>query len=55
MHEVLHAVWDTGQCGEAGDDEEKLVSILGMQLVQVFRDNPVLAKVIASSGRWLID
>jgi hypothetical protein len=39
FHEILHACWF---CGDLGDEaeEEKAVSVLAIQVMQVFRDNP---------------
>lgn len=41
LHEVLHAMWDIAELGEAVD-EETAVSGLGKQLLAVIRDNPEL-------------
>jgi len=47
LHEVLHAVYKNGSL-EAGDEEERVVSILGAGLAQVLKDNPELLKWIRS-------
>lgn len=45
LHEMLHAMWFTGRCADG--EEEKIVGIMSMQWLQVFRDNPWLPTWIA--------
>lgn len=42
LHEVIHACFQTGDLleGEPGFTEEKIVTVLAQQLMQVVRDNP---------------
>lgn len=47
LHEVLHACYDVGCL--SGDDEEKIVSIFGNQLAQVWRDNPDFVQFMSAS------
>lgn len=47
LHEVLHAVWECGACDTA--DEEKLCSIFGMSLAQVWRDNPAFVAFMSDA------
>lgn len=44
-HEVLHAVYDMGDL--AADNEEKVVTIMANQTLQVWRDNPDLVAYIS--------
>lgn len=51
LHEVLHAAYDMGDLND-GSSEEKVVSVLGMQMTQVWRDNPEFIRFMeASFGR----
>jgi hypothetical protein len=47
MHEVLHAAYHMGSADNA--DEEKLVSILGNQMTQIWRDNPDFVAFMSAS------
>lgn len=41
LHETLHAAFDMGDLNGA-DTEEKIVTVLSLQLSQIVRDNPEL-------------
>ena len=43
-HEVLHAAYDMGDLDTS--DEEKIVTVLANQTMQIFRDNPDLLAFI---------
>lgn len=49
LHEVLHAAYDMGCI--SGEDEEKIVSIFGHQLTQIWRDNPQFVAFMESTFR----
>lgn len=48
LHEVFHAVWDMGDLSE-GCTEEKIVTIFGNQMTQVWRDNPAFVAFMSAS------
>lgn len=48
LHETLHACYSTG-CLDSSADEEKTVSILAVQLTQVWRDNPDFVAFMSES------
>ena len=48
LHETLHAIWWTAGLKDS-DDEERVVSALGVGLTQVLRDNPWLLKWLAKA------
>src|SRR5688572_7820069 len=50
LHEVLHAIYRNGAI-EAGDEEERVVTILANQLSQIWRDNPELVTFLSESLR----
>lgn len=45
LHEVCHAIWDNYKLSE-DDDEERIVSVFGVGLLQVFKDNPAIRRAI---------
>ena len=47
IHEVLHAIYRAYDL-QGEDDEERTTTTLGLGIVQVVRDNPVLIKAIDS-------
>lgn len=49
LHEVLHCCYEHG-CADGGD-EEKIVSLFGYQLTQVWRDNPDFVAFMSESLR----
>jgi hypothetical protein len=42
LHELIHACFRTGDLNIEDEkiDEEKIVSVLGIQMIQIMRDNP---------------
>jgi hypothetical protein len=45
LHEILHACWLAGDLG-AASPEEKAITVLANQLLQVWRDNPKVVSFI---------
>ena len=48
IHEITHGIYRVA-CLQAGDDEERVVSVLATGWLQVYKDNPWLIKWI---GKW---
>jgi hypothetical protein len=51
LHEILHAIWVVGSMYQAGDDEEKLVTKLSINIFQVMRDNPDVMDFITARAQ----
>lgn len=52
IHELLHAVWWAQGISDQDDKEERVVTLLGTGLTQVFRDNPWLMPWIDDCYRF---
>lgn len=50
LHEVLHAGYDMGGL-KAEDDEERVVTVLTCQIMQIWRDNPDLVEFVSRTFR----
>ncbi|MFH2076326.1 MAG: hypothetical protein ABIJ57_13435 [Pseudomonadota bacterium] len=46
IHEILHAIWWTGNLAEENVSEEDAVSALSTGLLLMLRDNPEILKII---------